>query len=214
MSINREDVNISDPETDTVIESLIEYLKTPLRMGEFIDQFYDEWPEANQGEFEKTMSIHTVDSSDVPHSPYVESTEEITNELVDVAATMVTGKIDIKIQVDMWLPYKKLRGKAYKQFIKSIDEEFLNNDSRPMGLSLPLINYFNTIARYDIVGYNFPDDQRSSQEDDWRIIIDMQVHFNKKVQKILPKMTDIQLVTDDGVVGNDTEEYISETVVI
>lgn len=211
MSIDIDDVNKYDSELDTVIDSLINYLNTSERLGDKIDKFYSEWPEANRGEFDRSISCFTVSSDHNYVQPVLEKIEDISNEAVKVAATYRVGSYNMDLQLDIWCAYKAQRNELYKMFYEIMNEEMLTKDWAPSGLSLKLENYFDTIARYDIVSYNFPDDQRSSQEDEWRARIGLRVHFDKKLQKVQYKITEPIIVDKDQDTG---EEYISEHVII
>lgn len=209
MSIDIDDVNEYDSELDTVVDSLINYLKDDLRLGEHFDVFHNEWPEANNGENEKILACHTVTVKHNYTFPTLLSKQDIIGDTIKTAALYRVGSYDIALQVDMWFTYKSQRNKAYKKFYEVINEDMLNNDFVPSGLSLKLENYFDTIARYDISGYTFTDDERSSQEDEWRVKIDLKVHFDKKLQKVMHKINETVIVT-----SNEIEEYISEKVQI
>lgn len=195
--IDADEIGVHDPEIETVVQSLINYLNTDERMGSLIDQFYDEWPDANQGEYEKTMAIHTVRATHTDAMKEVKNVQEVLNDSINVAVSYSTGYYDINLQVDIWCPYKHQRNELYQKFYDIINEEFLTKDNVSKGLSLTLENYFDTIARYDIVGYNFPDSERASQENDFRAVIDMTVHFDKIMQKKQPKMTQIEITEQD-----------------
>jgi len=207
--IDIDDVNKFDPELDTVVDSLVNYLQE--RLSDDIDQFYSEWPEANLGENEVTLAAHTIDAALTNRKIVIVDKQDILNESVKAAATYRLGTYDINIQVDIWTPYKAKRNELYTKFCDTINEEFLNGDWKPVGLSLTLENYFDTIARYEIVGYNFPDEERASQVDEWRVVIAMKAHFDKKRQKIVNKITDSIIVDSDEITE---EEYISEHIVI
>ena len=209
--IDIDDVNKYDSELDTMIDSLLNYLKNNERLGKLIDNFYPEWPEANQGEGEKTLSAHSVTIKHNYTMRTLVKVDDIIGETVKVAATYRVGEYNNDIQVDIWCPYKSQRNEIYKAFYETINEEMLNSDSKPSGLSLVLENYFDTIARYDIVGYNFPDDERSSQEDEWRVKIDLKVHFDKKLQVLSNKILEPIIVDSDP---DTKEEWISETIII
>lgn len=205
------DVNVHDPEVETVVKSLTEYLNTPERMGDDVDKFYNEFPDANEGEFSVVLSAHTVNADHTHVFPVVDKLTPIIDEDIKQAATYRTGKYDIRIQVDIWAPYKAQRNALHKKFTDIINEDFLTMDGRPTGLSLPLVNYFDTIARYDIISYNFPDSERSSQEDEWRARLVLNVHFDEKRQKVVNTIKEPILVVKDTDTG---EEFISETIEI
>lgn len=209
--IDIDDVNKYDSELDTVIDSLINYLDTKERLRNDIDKFYPEWPDANQGEYEKTLSVHSVNVDHNYTMRTLLSQRDIIGETVKVAALYRVGEYEMDLQLDIWTPYKAQRNSLYKKFYEIINEEMMTGDSKPSGLSLTLENYFDTIARYDIVGYNFPDDERSSQEDEWRVKVDLKVHFDKKIEVIANKITDTIIVDKDTDTG---EEWISETIII
>lgn len=206
-----DEVNIHDSELDTVIDTFIDYLKNSDALKKEIDEFYPEWPDANGGEEEVTLSVHTVNAEHEPRMRTLKSKTDIVGDPVKAAALFKIGAWDFDIQVDIWTPYKAKRNELYKKFHDLINAEFMSDGVSPAGLSLTLKNYFDTIARYEIVGYNFPDDERSSQDDSWRVRIDMKVHFDKMIELVLNKITETVIVIKD----QDTdEEYISERVEI
>jgi len=205
------DVNKYNSELDEVLDELIRYLDVDSRLKGLIQKFYNEWPEANEGEFENVFSCHVVKAGLVKTYPKLLKTEPITGDAIKVAALFGVGQYDIDVQVDIWTPYKANRAVLYKKFSEAVDEEFLTTDNGSSGLSLTLANYFDTIARYEIVGYNFPDDERSSQTDEWRVKVDLKVHFDKKLEKVYNKIVTPIIVDKDAVTD---EEYISEHIII
>jgi hypothetical protein len=207
--ISQDDLTVTLPESEIAIQELKKYLE--LNMGNAVDKYYGEWPDSHLGEYENTLSIHTVNAAHTHVMPSKESETDIIEDASKVAALYRTGKFDLTLQVDIWSPYKVKRNELFKLFHDTLNKEFAEGDSRPTGLSLQLAGYYNVIARYDITGYNFPDSERGSQEDDWRAVIDLQVHFDTKRYKLLTKIQETIIVDKDEVTE---EEWISETVII
>lgn len=207
--IDIDDVNSGASELDTVIDSLINYLEE--RMSDTIDKFYPEWPEANMGEYQNVLSVHTVNASHRHTMRTLLSAQDVLNDDIKTAALYRVGDYEMELQVDIWCAYKSQRNKIYSKFYDIINEELMTKDNAPAGLSLKLENYYGVIARYDISGYNFPDDERSSQEDEWRVKIDLKVHFDKVVEIALNKIKETIIVDTDPDTG---EETISENIVI
>lgn len=198
MSIDIEEVNNYDSELDTVIDSLIAYLSDKDRLGKDIDGFYNDWSEGNNDEQERRLVCQTVSVNHTYTQPKLLSKQDVTG--VNPAATAVryrVGQYEIDLQLDIWTSYKAQRNHLYKKLYDIFNEDFLTKDNYASGLSLTLANYFDVIARYDIVGYNFLDDQRSSLDDEWRVKVDIRVHFDKIQEKAQYKILETILVTEE-----------------
>jgi len=211
-TIDADEINVFDPEPETVVTSLLNYLNNENRLGEHIDEnaFYDEWADANGSDYEDSLCVHTVGDGEHEHvQPALRARTAIINDSLNTANTYSIGKYKFKLQVDIWTASKYKRNQLYKSLYSAINEAFINGSDRSSGLSLMLENYFSAIARYDITSYNFPDSESVSQEDEWRVRIQIDCHFDQRVMKIEPIMADIQTVTSDQTTG---EEYISPTV--
>jgi hypothetical protein len=104
-----------------------------------------------------------------------------------VFSTMVVGEYDLTMQLDLWC-----RNKAEREKIFGLVFEAINKTVLPMGLSLPLPDYFGEIARFDVDGYQFVDDESSAQRQEWRVRISLLGNV-----RALKKITNYGMITFD-----------------
>ena len=192
---------MSLPANITAIRSLIEYL-IPNMPNFDIDNVLEEWPNANMDMIYPTMSVISQPIEFIPHSPNVILHETIVGGDDDGQLRVLydVGQYNMRIQIDIWCENKESRGLYYEEFKDAFDKQFLDSNL-PTGASIGLIDYYNSIARYDIIGYNYPDDGNSSQIGEHRIKIDLTANFRRLKEVIRAKMVDIVLedeISDSG----------------
>ncbi len=191
---------MSLPANITAIRSLIEYLYP--NMPNFdLDNITEEWPDPNMDMIYPAMSIISKPIEYIPIPPQVISVTDIVGGENDgkYQALYNVGQYNLGIQVDIWCENKEDRGVFYEEFMDALNQEFINSDL-PTGASISLIDYHNSIARYDIIGYNYPDDGNSSQIGEFRVKIDLVANFMRIKEVIRSKMATIVLedeISDD-----------------
>ncbi len=178
----------------TAVRSLIEYLSLLMPSFDKDSNILEEWPEANRDMEYPIMSVISKPEKFTPHPSNVLSTTDIVGGDNDGKLSVIynTGQYDIGIQIDIWCDNKEKRGELYQEFIDAFNNQFITEDL-PMGVSATLVDYYNSIARYDMIGYNYPSDGNSSQIGEWRVKIDLTSNFRSLKEVVRNKMTNIVL---------------------
>lgn len=121
------------------------------------------------------------------------------------------GNYDIPLQIDCWAGSKAERSDLYNAFFKAF-----NSQLPIMGLGLSLPNYYNQLARFDMTGFNYEDEEVGSQRREWRVKIDLLCN----VRAILTNEEFAILETEIAFEPTETraetleQSEISETVII
>jgi hypothetical protein len=126
--------------------------------------------------------------------PYELSKGNIVNHKSNIK--YVVGHYDFKLQLDFWCGLRDERFKVLQQFFDA-----LNKEVEPMGLSLALPDYHGVFARFDYVGYSFPDSEEASQRGEWRVKVSLLGHCKvvaEKSRAIITEPIENNLTTDDN----------------
>lgn len=169
-----------------VVETLQDHIKE--NIPDFAE-VYAEFPRPDQELKLPSMSIITMGQAELTYySP------EVTDTVVDVVAgvadtTFTVGEYNLRLQADIWAEYKLKRGELYGK----VDDLFSAQTKQGLSLNLPDAK---GIARYEIIGYNFLDNEESSLKGEWRVSLMLQCHFDKLKTEQLPIMKEIEATVD------------------
>jgi hypothetical protein len=201
-----------------VNDALASYLKAQASLNGLT--VLTEWPTANQKLTYPSVSIF----ANTPAGAFMAlPPEQVTATAPDVnnvtTVTFVVGEWDYKIQLDVWARNKPERdawlGKV-KDAINAAMADATTSSFNPMGLSLTLTNYFNEIARLDVEGAGYVQDERAAQVEEWRGKIDLLVNVREIRQRTMYAIKTIQVAqgmnTDGSNFGDDTAG--TETIVV
>jgi hypothetical protein len=183
---------------EAIVNQLVNYIKDNIPE---INKVYLEWPNYQENLEMPCLSAITVGSPEYTHQmPVLRSYDDAEGK-----SEYYVGFYDITVHLDIWAEYKQTRGdimeKVFDLFHKQWQE--LN---QAMGISLTLEDYYNVIARYDLNGYTYMDNEESSQRDEWRAKIVVLVNCPRVLTKIESKMTEITLDHDISDDDSDTDE--------
>jgi len=164
-----------------------------------LNDVQDEWPNHNQ---ELNMPCAAVTTIGTPEynsimPTYLRRSEDNLKSIYHV------GTYDITISIDLWCEYKHTRGVLLERLIDTFNKQF-QEQGLSLGLSLQLESYHNVIARYDINGYNYTDNEEASQRDEWRAKVNVLVNFMKIMEKeeSLMEVIEIDQTVDTDIVIN------------
>jgi len=179
-----------------------------------IAQVVEGWPDRNIELEYPSISIINMGNPTISHvQPYIYEVSgvkrkipddsNINNDIVD----FVVGYYENIIQVDIWAEYKAQRGTFFDLVQAAFDKDFIDNHG-PTGLSLVLTEYYDVIARFDQLRYNYVDSEDSTQRSEWRVKMDIQVHFPKIIQKSVPRINETVVINQIGDNNNVEEDKL------
>jgi hypothetical protein len=190
------------PANITIIETLADYIGTELPELSILEEF----PNHNDQLTYPALSIITV--GDVGYRPY--SSKELLDSSVDPdnpstndINVYAIGHYDLNIQLDIWASNKEQRAEYYEKVMNVLDKQLIDDDM-PSGLSLPLKDYYNIIARYDHTGYNYVDGEDSANRTEWRAKIKILGNFVRGLSKSEPRINEAGIVHEVAS-GHDLE---------
>jgi len=137
-------------------------------------QVLNQFPESNRKLKYPSMSIFAVDTPITPVPRYEHEIGPLNEEDPDNKFSInkyVTGKLDGKLQLDLWAQSKEQRG----EMVNLVQEAFESQETTS-GLTITLKNYHDILSRFDLVGVSFPDSEESSQRKEWRAKLDVLVN--------------------------------------
>lgn len=105
----------------------------------------------------------------------------------------MAGQYEMNLQIDLWCEYKLERADIYQKVANAFNKQFIIGLRESTGLTLELDDYYSMFAAYDIVGYNFPEDEQSSQRSEWRVMVQVSCIHSKIVEKSEYRMEEITL---------------------
>ncbi len=192
-----------------VVDKLIEYIQEGLVGTDFEGAtIIDEFPYPG-GEYDyPTISISTVGDGDFQnYMPTIHSKEDHETDDTKLNVVYNMGQYNLNLQIDLWCEYKAQREAFYQVFMDIMDTQFFENDA-PAGLSLVLPDYFDAIARYDQVSYNYMDGEESSQRSEWRVMIRIITTFPRLKKKVASKIKEaiIKHNVSDTLIDDTNEE--------
>lgn len=128
----------------------------------------------------------------------------------DGLSVYMVGQYDQRFQLDIWTDYKERRKELYERLHDVFLGQFIESE-KSAGLSLTLKDYYNAIARYDIVGYTIVDAEQTSQTEEWRVKVDVLVNYPKMIAKAESIITQASIKHDIGEESNTDNYDINET---
>lgn len=164
---------------DAVKQSLCSYLEAEMPS---IEQAIDDFPNPSENLVYPSATVFTSSPRYTSRDPYVASKGAKIVGGADDGKTpvrYVVGSYEFSLQVDLWTAYKAQRPDLYEEFFRAI-----NKQMTPMGLSLPLTDYYGSIAHYHITGLAFIDTEGDSQRQDWRCKVDVICTVNHVFEKL------------------------------
>ena len=185
------------------IETLVDYLKEKLPDFNIIGQFPD--PKIQM----KLPALSIVDAG----TPTFTNLMPTLFGRIDDQSIYVVGHYDKKLQLDIWTDYKEARNDLYERLLDVFMGQFVELE-QSSGLSLTLKDYYNAVARYDIVGYTILDTELTSQVEEWRVKVDVLVNFPKLIAKTESSITQASIKHDIGEESNTDNYDINETFIV
>jgi hypothetical protein len=138
----------------------------------------DEFPEPNEELVFPAITVsHMTDAGYTAIDPYPlqDPPAPVNNQTVQL---WVVGQWDYKIQVEIWSRNRPERDRLFAHFY-----QVFNKDIVPMGLRLPMSDYYGMIAEFDMDGFKHMDAEQASQRREWRTLVNLLVH----TKEILPQ---------------------------
>jgi len=132
-----------------------------------LEEIYNEFPEPNAEMELPALSIVTGRPRFERCDPYlvtlgVETDNEATNNYC-------IGQYDLMLQIDIWAKYKVQRTKLYEQLFN------LLNPVTRKGLQIALSDYHSEICSYQLLGYDFRNDEDSAiSRQEWRVRLEVE----------------------------------------
>ena len=157
------DLTSNESVTEEVIKRLRLHIKGQMPN---LKDVLEDFPEPNQKLQYPSVSIFTRGPKFRALSPYVYQQGSVVNHKAEVK--WVVGIYDFNLQIDLWARNKEERNDQFNLLFNA-----LNPNITPMGLSLQLTDYYNLWCRYDFDGYEFADGERSSQQAEFRVKLDL-----------------------------------------
>lgn len=180
-------------------KSLIAYLVTEIPT---LLKIYDDFPNPSEVLSMPCATVFTGSPSYASISPYITSQDSAGVGAHSAPVRYVVGSYEFPLQIDLWVPYKIQRTDFYDKLFNAI-----NKVVNPMGLFLPLTDYYGEIAEIHITGFKYIEDEASAQRKEYRVKVDLRATVNHVVQKTENLMQDLQLV--DGA-GNETTNPVTD----
>jgi len=194
---------LADRTTNEGISEII-----PLTLGRYLvdtvrdlQEFYDEFPSGNMKIDLPSVSIFAnTDLVFIPQGnpspvkkPDPISPPTLPGETqVKTLVQWMVGQYDGTLQVDLWAGTKEERDDLTDALFNA-----LNPTIKPMGLTLPMTEYFGVLCDYLYVGHNFEDTEGSSQTDEWRTKFELLVTCKavRERQEFIIEDSELQLET-------------------
>lgn len=170
-----------------------------------------EFPESNKELKMPCLSLMTFGTPEhVNLMPTIhkQTVNALDADLLDVQ--FAVAQKNINIQADIWASYKEERGILFDELKAALNKAFIAfPDKHATGLSLELTEYYNVIARYDMVGYTYIEGGFESQSSEFRVKVDLVCNLREIIEKTMPKLKTAKVVQGTGVTqaeADDTEE--------
>lgn len=145
-----------------------------------LTQVNDEWPAANVALKYPVITLLTKQPKYDPFSPYPVTKHDTEAELENIKNEVkyVVGAWEWPIQLDLWCSTKAQRN----EFFEKVHKAFHRNMSAP-GITATMENYHNALARYDLAGFQYQDEEISAQRTEWRVTMDVLAQCKAIVSK-------------------------------
>lgn len=172
----------------------------------------EEWPDSKKELVMPTLSILTSGTPGLTHAmPIIHKIVPIDGDPIKKKVVYCVGTYESRLQLDLWTDYKAKRNELYEKLMAAFDKQFIDS-GYPTGLSLELLNYHNSFARYDQTGYTYIDSEDSAKRNEWRVKIDVAVSHLRLVEKVESIMDEITLkskIDETEVTDKDTNEQVT-----
>ena len=156
-------------------------------------QVLEEFPEPNRQLEIPSMAISSPGTPEIVNlmpTLHKKTVNEDDQNFYDAVYNI--GQYNVSLQIDLWTEYKSRRFEWYEYIMKGFDHQFINGDL-PQGLSLTMDDYHDAIARYDVVGYNYGDNEESSQRSEWRMTLNVLATFPRLQVKTISLITEAKI---------------------
>ena len=153
--------------TEIVPKVLAAYL---LANVQGLKQALDEFPPSTLKMDLPSVSVFASSNAEFrPLMPYLDAAPTV---VVNNKSKLrwVVGIYDFTLQLDLWARNKEERDDIFDSLFNA-----LNPKIDPMGLVLPMPEYFNQLCDYLYVGHNFEDSEVRAQRDEWRVTLKLLV---------------------------------------
>lgn len=188
--------------TEIVPKVLAAYL---LKNVQGLKQAFDEFPASTQKIDMPSVSVFASSNAQFrPLMPYIIPVDpaKIVNSKAKVR--WVVGIYDFNLQLDLWARNKEERDDVFDSLFNA-----LNPTISPMGLVLPMEEYFNQLCDYLYVGHTFQDSEVRAQRDEWRVTLNLVVTC-----KAVRERSEFIIETTQTAAEIEQVGQIDETVVI
>ena len=185
------------------IDTLVEYLKEKLPDFQIEGQFPDPKLQLN------LPALSIVEAG----NPVFTNLMPILKGRIEGESVYMVGMYDSKLQLDIWTDYKEKRKELYERLHDVFLGQFIDSE-QSAGLSLTLKDYYNAIARYDVVGYTIVDTEQTSQIEEWRVKVDVVVNYPKMIAKTESTITQASIKHEIGEEADLDNYDINETLVV
>lgn len=187
--------------TEIVPKVLAAYLKLNVPA---LQQVFDEFPASTQKINMPSVSVFaSSDAKFRPLMPYVTS-QGATGVDNKANVRWAVGIYDFNLQLDLWARNKEERDDVFDSLFNA-----LNPNISPMGLVLPMMEYFNQLCDYLYVGHTFQDSEVRAQRDEWRVTFNLLVTC-----KAIRERSEFIIETTQTAAEIEQVGQIDETVVI
>jgi len=176
----------------TSVWSLAQYLEAELSNSPSRPiQILHGWPEPDKKLKMPTIAVSMMGDAEIrSHDARFQRYSEIAGDGINVKAIYTVGAIEMQIVADIWESSKSGVGAAFSRFKNAINKAQRQNVDNSKGLTLELQGYYGTLARYDIVRYNYIEGEAESQRREHRIKVVLTCHFNEIMEVTMPKIAD------------------------
>lgn len=153
--------------TEVVPKVLGTYLKDNVSA---LREWYDEFPSSNRRMDMPSVSIFAKSPEFKPSAhPHLLNPVDPGDIVNSKANTLwVVGDYDFSLQMDLWAGSKEELDDLYDALFNA-----LNPSITPMGLTLPMEEYYNQLCSYLYVKHSREASEIASQTDEWRITFDI-----------------------------------------
>lgn len=156
-----------------------------------------EWPAANEKLSYPSLTLFQQTPKFSPRAVLTEVARTYADGTqIASSISYACGDWDLRMQLDLWCRNKFER----KAFFEAVHRT-LNPQLEPMGLSLQLTNYFNQWVRYDLIDYQFLDDETGIERQEWRVRINLLANCTEVLTRTdyAIKTVDITVETPDNI---------------
>lgn len=201
------------PANESITKTLVQFLEEAFanEIEEETLNILEEWPSPEYQNKCVTIAVTTVGEGELQNlMPTVFNRQDNPEDTSQLLVDYLVGQYNLSIQVDVWTEYKATRNDWYEKIDDLLDSQFTNSE-QSRGLSLRMVEYFEAIARYDQIGYNYSDSGESAQRSEWRVRFNISTSFPKIRRKIQSKIIEATVVAD---INEDKPESSEETTKI